>query len=388
MSNPRSAFALAALALLVSACKFNPHSGFSWPYNWPPAEPPAYTNDKGEYVVDPRFQYIGRFHANGLARVSEKGHWQDRRYVNLEGKPPRYGYINRKGEIVIEPKFESLNEFYDGLAAAQEGGKWGIINEKGEYVIPPKFVSPLYFKAHDLADASTDGAKWGYINRKGEFVIEPKFDQTYLFSADGFAQVVLNGKYGYINTKGVYVVEPRFDDYRDADSALRRLESHYSGDGISFNKLPVDLSPALSPTTPDSPRIFAGEGSKIEVRFRTYSEAQSADIDSFPEPPVTVLNATEKTRCTIGGGNWARKDIYLSADERYLILGEFNAASDALVSYDTKTCREIKRLDVSGKRWDLQGSAMILGSNCTGAWIEDCKSMLGINLRIFLPKHD
>jgi hypothetical protein len=232
--NKSCIYVIVGLAILVSACNFNPHNGFGWPYDWPPKDPPGYTNDKGEYVADPRFSYIDAYDANlpnewgGLLKVREKGHWVDRDYVNMQGESSlKWGLINRKGEIVVEPRFEDIWSFDDnGLATVSEDGKWGSINEKGEMVIPPRFDLPLSFQKDGLADVSING-KWGYINQVGQFVIEPKFDSVgRAFSDDGVALVEVNGKYGYINRKGEYVITPRFEDIRYYDGYGLRVKEN------------------------------------------------------------------------------------------------------------------------------------------------------------------
>jgi hypothetical protein len=158
-----------------------------------------------------------------------------------------------------------------------------------------------------------------------------------------------------------------------------------TNNAVIFSQIPLTPIPHPPQETQESPQIFSGKAGNIEVRFLTYRNAEDADIDSFPEPPVTVINSRENTQCTIDGGNWSRKDIYLSGDERYLLLGEFDGSYDALVSYDTGTCREIKRLDVSEMRWEIQGSEARLGKNCgKGTYVDDCTSTQPLDLRIFV----
>jgi len=51
----------------------------------------------------------------------------------------KVGFINDKGDWVIDPKFDKVRDFYAGFAAVRVGEKWGVINKKGEFVCEPQF---------------------------------------------------------------------------------------------------------------------------------------------------------------------------------------------------------------------------------------------------------
>lgn len=154
-----------------------------------------------------------------------------------------------------------------------------------------------------------------------------------------------------------------------------------------FKPLAVTLSEAESFMfqSTDSPLVFAGKGNKIEVTFLTFPNSDIAPdkTEIFDEPPVTVLNATEETLCRIDGGNWTRGRNFLSDDERYLLLTEFSGAYEALVSYDTRTCQEIKRFTLSDKRWRLDNYSVLNFESCSDELLADCAPAQTLDLREF-----
>ena len=119
----------------------------------------------------------------------------------------RWGFINQKGEWVIKPRFKLTESFAYGLAAAWEPkGKLGFINKQGEWVVPPNFLHVNNFSANGLAGAALSEGKWGYINRKGEWVIQPEFSSIARFSEKGLARVKKGGKELVIDTSGKEVL--------------------------------------------------------------------------------------------------------------------------------------------------------------------------------------
>jgi len=153
---------------------------------------------------------------------------------------------------------------------------------------------------------------------------------------------------------------------------------HVSVEEAAFYKVPV------APLTDDS-KQFAARGQNVSVIFQ--SDHNMADIDSFPEPPVIVRHEKSGSSCEIvEGGIWVRSELYLSADERYVLMNEYSGSSADLVSYDTQTCREINRFDVSGMHWDIDGRNARLGDNCTGSEIESCAVFKPLDLDMFVEK--
>lgn len=149
-----------------------------------------YVNDKGEVVLESKYQLCGDFH-EGLAFV-----WNS----------DTYGFINKNGEIVIslEPHVVS-GDFYEGLSVLYDFSHYGFVDKTGDITIPFQFDGAFLF-SEGLALVQT-GGKCGYIDKKGQYVINPQYDDCFSFS-EGLAAVRLGGKYGYIDNKGKMVIEP------------------------------------------------------------------------------------------------------------------------------------------------------------------------------------
>lgn len=92
----------------------------------------------------------------------------------------KYGYVNQKGEWVIEAKFDDVKErFTEGYAFVKEGGKWGFINFAGQYVVPPTYDdegSEDYGFIDDCSVVFINGEKRN-IDTKGCFYIDPTSSQ-------------------------------------------------------------------------------------------------------------------------------------------------------------------------------------------------------------------
>ena len=94
----------------------------------------------------------------------------------------------------------------------------------------------------------------------------------------------------------------------------------------------------------------------MELRF--HSEANDAEVDAFPEPPLQVLQLATNTRCEINSGIWVRKDVYLSRDEQVLLTHEYSGSNDFLMFYNTASCTKLHELDISASRWKITGDTI------------------------------
>jgi len=112
-------------------------------------------------------------------------------------------------------------------------------------------------------------------------------------------------------------------------------------------------------------RQFIAEGQCVAIVFQNFSDAPAAEIDAFPEVPVRIYDKEKNTACDISeGGIWVRAAVYLSSDERYVLMHEYSGSGSDLVSYATHTCAEIKRIDLSGRRWHIDGSTLYVDESC------------------------
>lgn len=163
-------------------------------------------NLKGNYIINPQFDYIRLDGDNYLFRKDDKYGWCDKdgKYIinpqydiaypfdggNLASfyiydrenrYDEKFGYINKKGETVIPAQFDEIaSPFWNnGLAIAAMEDDLGLINEKGQWVINPQFADIMPYG--DMYVIKDNSLNCGVINAKGQYVVNPNYNT---FSAD------------------------------------------------------------------------------------------------------------------------------------------------------------------------------------------------------------
>jgi hypothetical protein len=132
----------------------------------------------------------------------------------------------------------------------------------------------------------------------------------------------------------------------------------------------------IAPSTPGSTKDFVGGQGRIKVHFQNFNER--ADVEAFPEPPMTIQAGD--ARCDVDGGVWVRNSVYLSGSGRVLMVQEYSGSSDELVFYSTQTCKEERRIDVSGAKWALSGERLLIAKGCTSQTIASCPKVVTYEL--------
>lgn len=182
------------------------------------------------------FESIGRLSKNNFATAV------------IDGK---YRFINDKMKV-NELTWEMAGNFFDGINAVKNGGKWALIttenwtqvseypyediplnsqgactvgelcivaDSNGYYVIETKEFEPISEEKYEELKAfeSTqptayrEGNKWGFVNKKGKVYIEAMYEDAKPF-VNGYAPVKVDGLWGYIDRENQMVVEPQFQD--------------------------------------------------------------------------------------------------------------------------------------------------------------------------------
>lgn len=193
----------------------------------------GYINEKGEFEIDPHFEFAADFQKNGLATVK---------------KGDKYGCIDRLGNEVVPFIFETIIDFSEGRAPVVYEGRYHIINESGEVLTKQgyNFISMFEYGRALVSDQVNDKFLYGFLNREGEIAIPIQFESADDFK-DGLAVVKIkdqnfalidrhgnlvhqyqyfyvgnygeqllafkksmNDKLGYIDMKGNVVIEPTF----------------------------------------------------------------------------------------------------------------------------------------------------------------------------------
>ena len=155
----------------------------------------GFINRKGEFVINPQFEYAD-FFSDGLARVRSGG--------------GRTGYINKRGEFVIPAMFRDGTAFSNGLAfVVSDGGHPTAIDRSGNVrfiLTAAEYVSAF---SDGLAMFITQDGQHGFVDRNGTVVINPQFARALPFS-DGRARIWQNEDVGFIDRTGRIVINPQF----------------------------------------------------------------------------------------------------------------------------------------------------------------------------------
>ena len=223
---------------------------------------PCIVNKDGEVVArldppDPEVPYpssITDFNSDGVAMYSTDFYWLPSEFPAF-----KYGLVNTKGEFVLQPDFDYISDFQNGMAVVSKNEEYGIVNAEGDLVIEMRFDGLKSFENDKYAPAK-QGEKWGYINKKGDFVIAPQFDDARSFGGGKYAVVMFYGdpvrkidyKYGIIDRNGNFIVEPEYSSIKkpygditivDEREVLKstRIVHHYSLLNIKTGeKIPID----------------------------------------------------------------------------------------------------------------------------------------------------
>ena len=163
----------------------------------------GYINRTGKLIIPNQFHIAHPF-AFGKAWVNKDGKW---------------GLINEKGDLIIDYKYEEVKEFSEeGLAAVKLDGKWGFINESGQIIVEFKFEieDPHWYFDQILNNRHVyrirQDSTIGYIDRSGNVVLETKFQAIRRFDSSGLAGFFVHEKWGFIDTVGVIKIPPIYEE--------------------------------------------------------------------------------------------------------------------------------------------------------------------------------
>ncbi|MCM0647936.1 WG repeat-containing protein [Clostridium swellfunianum] len=150
----------------------------------------GYIDNKGQFVIKPRFDYAFNFQKSGLA---------------IAGENNIFGLIDTKGNYVLKPKYDSIDEFSEGRAIVRDKSGAKIIDEAGKEITSKAYNYIGSFRngrAQFGGLGSSEKYIYGYLDRMGNEVIPQKFEEASDF-INGIALVKINDKhYAIINLKG------------------------------------------------------------------------------------------------------------------------------------------------------------------------------------------
>ena len=150
----------------------------------------GFINEKGEFVINPHFEFASDFQKNGLATVKKDG---------------KFGCIDKEGNFVIPPKFETIIDFSEGRAIVVFNGRFHVIDETGQILTTKgySFISMYQHSRAMVADTVKDGNyRYGYLNKEGNVAIPLQYETASDFK-DSLAVVkIKEGKFALIDKHG------------------------------------------------------------------------------------------------------------------------------------------------------------------------------------------
>jgi hypothetical protein len=230
----------------------------------------GFINDRGDFIIMPKFQDAYDFQYNGLAAVSVNNLW---------------GAINSRGIFVIAPKYQNIISFSEGRAAVVDDEGFKLIDEKGLELTRGaySFIGTVNNGRALFSNTDSQGTYlYGYLGRQGEEVIPAKYLnasdfknskavvkvkdneyamiglngevlETYNYNyvgnlSDGLLafQKEADGKYGFIDEKNNVIIEPQFQNvqpFREERAIINTIDDYIYKYGLIDKKGTIIIRP-------------------------------------------------------------------------------------------------------------------------------------------------
>lgn len=160
----------------------------------------GYIDSKGNFAIEPKYEFASDFTSNGLARVNVNG---------------LYGYIDKTGNYAIEPKYTEASDYSEnGLTDVKNNGERFLIDSNGDIVAKLPSEINLVKRFHDGRAVVRVGSLYGFIDATGKIIIEAKYRHALDFS-NGMAAVKdrtfgSTSEWGFIDTTGTMRIQPQY----------------------------------------------------------------------------------------------------------------------------------------------------------------------------------
>ncbi|WHY01649.1 WG repeat-containing protein [Neobacillus sp. DY30] len=214
----------------------------------------GYINDKGKFVLPPKYEMAHDFQENGLAIIQLN---------NLTG------IINNEGYLIVKPKYETISPFSEGRATAIDDKGFKVLDESGKEITSKAYSFIGDYKEGRAVVASTNENGeylYGYLNKRGNEVIPLSFESASDFQ-DGKALVKMKeGSYALIDLTGKVLSSyshPFVDDYGEGLLAFRK--NNHGKWGYMDETGKVLIEPQFTGTQP-----FVEEKAIVEVEHNHY----------------------------------------------------------------------------------------------------------------------
>jgi hypothetical protein len=106
----------------------------------------GYINDKGNFVLSPKYENAREFQENGLAIVQLNNHT---------------GIIETAGYFIVKPKYEAISPFSEGRATAIDDQGFKVLDESGKEITS---------KAYSFIGDYQEGRAVANTNEHGEYL--------------------------------------------------------------------------------------------------------------------------------------------------------------------------------------------------------------------------
>jgi hypothetical protein len=192
-------------------------------------------NNDGYFIVKPKYETISPFSEGRATAIDEKGFkvldesgkeitskaysfigdYQEGRAVaantNEHGEY-LYGYLNRRGNEVIPLSYESARDFKDGKALVKmKDGNYALIDLTGKVLYSYSYPFVDDYGEGMLAFRKSMDGKWGYMDEAGKVLIEPQFSGTQPFVEERAIVNDENYNYGLIDKQGKFIIKPNYN---------------------------------------------------------------------------------------------------------------------------------------------------------------------------------
>lgn len=172
----------------------------------------GYINEKGNFVLSPKFEMAREFQENGLAIVQLN---------NLTG------VINSDGYFIVKPKYDTISPFFEGRAAVIDGEGFKVIDESGKEITSKgySYIGDYQEGRAVVANTNEQGEYlYGYLNRRGKEVIPLSYESASDFQKGKALVKIKDGSYALIDLTGKVLntyTYPFVDDYGEGMLAFR-----------------------------------------------------------------------------------------------------------------------------------------------------------------------
>lgn len=188
----------------------------------------GYIDQKGQFIIEPKYQAASDFTSNGLAVVSENGD---------------YILIDKSGHPLMSSQYLHTYDFSQELiVVADESGKSSLIDEKGQILFQTDGgIDKLSCGLAAFSKRVNQGNYlWGYIDAQGKVVIEAKYQWAHAYSKDKAIVQVDKGHYEVIDKAGKLLNEIYCDRVISLSDDIILFSKPYEGSYDKYGYMTVE----------------------------------------------------------------------------------------------------------------------------------------------------